>query len=311
MYYPILRGRQNELLALKELLKDNALSDKIIPVIEPVKLSPTLVNSLNAFVEKHRNIILIRNPQVGSFNVDARNPKNDKYKENLKTVISNNEIIRGLIIDKSTPGKIKKWHDNGVDDSDIVAICDNPDAIKYFEAAFENESGVKTIVPYASAFRRIRTGRILLEDKFNKKARNQDYEDDLDEFFSDDHLYYNTDGYLGFSDYSIIGSEYSESGFAPHAVAIHIVYFDDSKQLRIRHFVSDDNEDITDPANKFYQAVKKLVEWNKSQRLNTIGIKLFEKICEEQSYPGLGVVKKLSLMHHLELISKYLDGEKA
>ena len=78
----------------------------------------------------------------------------------------------------------------------------------------------------------------------------------------------------------------------------------------IRHFVSDDNEDITDPANKFYQAVRKLVEWNKTQNLKTIGIKEFEKICKEQSYPGLGVVKKLSLMHHLELIGDYLDGEK-
>ena len=40
-----------------------------------------------------------------------------------------------------------------------------------------------------------------------------------------------------------------------------------------------------------------------------MAIKTFEKICEEQSYPGLGVVKKLSLMHHLELVGRYLDGK--
>ena len=43
--------------------------------------------------------------------------------------------------------------------------------------------------------------------------------------------------------------------------------------------------------------------------LKTKGILEFERICEEQSYPGLGVVKKLSLMHHLELISQFFDGK--
>ena len=108
---------------------------------------------------------------------------------------------------------------------------------------------------------------------------------------------------------SIIGNEYSESGFAPHAVAIHIVYFDSDKNLRIRHFVSNTNDDISDPAQKFYEAVTQLVEWNKEHQLDTIAIKTFEKIYEEQSYPGLGVIKKLSLMHHLELMGRYLDGQ--
>ena len=85
MYYPILRGRQNELLAIKELLNASVLSDKIIPIIEPVKLSPTLVNTLTAFTEANRDLILIRNPKVGSFNVDAKNSKNAQYKEKFHT----------------------------------------------------------------------------------------------------------------------------------------------------------------------------------------------------------------------------------
>ena len=309
MYYPILRGRQNELLAIKELLNKSVLSDKIVPIIEPVKLSPTLVNTLNAFGNAKRCLALIRNPKVGSFSADARNSKNAQYKEKLQEVIKNQDIKRSYIVDKATPDKIAKLHQNGVSDSEIVAICDNPDAIKFYDMAFGGNSDVKTVVPYAPAFRRIRNGRILLEDKFNKKTRNQDYADEPDEFFSNDHLYYEEDGYLGFSDYSIIGGEYSESGFAPYAVAIHIVYFDEAKELRVHHFVSIDNDDAKDPANKFYQAVSQLVEWNKTKKLDTIAMKTFEKICEEQSYPGLGVVKKLSVMHHLELIGRYLDGD--
>lgn len=309
MYYPILRGRQNELLAIKELLNESRLSDKITPIIEPVKLSPTLVNTIKVFADANRDLVLIRNPKVGSFKVDIKNTKNAKYLESLKTILSESKLLRGIIVDKETPSRVKKWHQKGTTDEEIVSLCTNPDAIKFFEDAFNGSAEVRTVVPYASAFRRIRNNRVLLEDKFNKKGRNQDYIDDPDEFFSNDHIYYAKDGYVGFSDYSIIGQEYSESGFAPYAVALHIVYFDESKELRVHHFVSEDNEDISDPANKFYQAVKQLVDWNKTQKLDTLAIQTFERICAEQSYPGLGVVKKLSLMHHLELIGRYLDGK--
>ncbi len=43
---------------------------------------------------------------------------------------------------------------------------------------------------------------------FNKLSRNVDYLDNDDEFYSDDHLYYKEDGYVAFSDYSVIGGEY-------------------------------------------------------------------------------------------------------
>lgn len=115
---------------------------------------------------------------------------------------------------------------------------------------------------------------------------------------------------MGFSDYSIVGDEYVESGFAPYAVAIHIVYFTSDDLLRVRHFVSDTNDDITDPAGKFAEALEKLVIWNQTKQLNTYGIQAFEEMYRNRSYPGLGTVKKLSIMHHIELMSQYLDGGK-
>ena len=42
--------------------------------------------------------------------------------------------------------------------------------------------------------------------------------------------------------------------------------------------------------------------------LDTVGIREFEAAYNAQTYPGLGVVKKYSIMHHLELMSRYLDG---
>lgn len=34
MYYPYLRGRQNELLCLRELLENDVIGKKIVPIIE-------------------------------------------------------------------------------------------------------------------------------------------------------------------------------------------------------------------------------------------------------------------------------------
>ena len=39
MYFPYLRGRQYELLALRELATNHLLGDYVTPIVEPVKLS--------------------------------------------------------------------------------------------------------------------------------------------------------------------------------------------------------------------------------------------------------------------------------
>lgn len=311
MYYPILRGRQNELLALKELCENGLLSDKIIPIIEPVKLSPTLVNTIETFNQFRHQCVLIRNPKVGSFMSDSKNPKNEKNLGRLMAIVNeDNSIVRGFIIDSNTEQVMNEWRGQVQSDDYILTLCLSPDRIKYYQEASIGETGIRVVVPYSPAFRRIRKHRILLEDKFNKKPRNSDYLDEDDEFFSSDHLFIDEDDYIGFSDYSVIGEEYSEAGFAPYAVAIHIVYFDRENNLRIHHFVSENNDDITDPAGKFYEALEKLVIWNRTMKLDTMGIKKFVEIYDAQTYPGLGVVKKLSIMHHLELLGRFLDERK-
>ncbi|MEH7072061.1 sce7725 family protein, partial [Priestia megaterium] len=165
-----------------------------------------------------------------------------------------------------------------------------------------------SLIPEESAFRRkVRLNKVLIADRFKKQVRNADYCGIEDEAFSEDHLYYKEDGFIGFSDYSIVGEDYFESGFAPYAVAIHIVFFDENNALRIKHFVSDSNEDFNDPAGKFYEALTKLAAWQERENMNTLGMKEFMKHYQNGTYPGLGTVKKLSLMHHIELVSQYLD----
>ena len=62
MYFPYLRGRQFELIALRELLDNNLIGKKIVPIIEPIKPTSTLAKTLNLYTEKHLAYALIMNP---------------------------------------------------------------------------------------------------------------------------------------------------------------------------------------------------------------------------------------------------------
>ena len=309
MYFPYLRGRQYELIALRELIDNNRLSKHVIPIIEPVKVSPTLLSTIKAFNEKSRNVILIRNPHVGTYESDSMKEKNAATFEKIQNVITSSNVYSGIIIDENSHILVNKMLQQGVQYDKMVSLCLNSDNIENLKITFDKNNPQYNIIPYSPAFRRVRKGnRVMIDDKFNKLPRNNDYLDCSDEFFSDDYLYCYEDGYYGFSDYSIVGEEYSESGFAPYAVAIHIVYMDKDNALRIHHFVSDSNDDISDPANKFYEALSKLIEWNRQKNLTTLAMQKFESMYRNETYPGLGVVKKLAIMHHIELLGDYLNG---
>ena len=307
MYFPYLRGRQFELIALRDLVDKGVLSDKIIPIIESVKLSSTLIKTIESYGKKGKQLGIIVNPKVGGFKIDIEEEKNQKLKNSLLTSLKENDYILYMILLSANlnPDEFIKNHKDN-----MGTICDNKDAIPVYEANFAKMKVKYNLIPDESGFRRkIRNNRVLLADKFNKQERNNDYIEIDDEPFSEDHLYYVDDGYIGFSDYTVVGKEYNDTGFAPYAVAIHIVYFDSDKSLRVKHFVSDSNDDISDPAGKFQEALSKLVEWNKKKQIKTVAMKEFEDLYRREAYPGLGAVKKLSIMHHLELIGQYLDKD--
>ncbi len=309
MYFPYLRGRQFELIAIRELSEKGKLSNFIVPIIEPVKLSSTLSNTIQICNNNGNKIAIVVNPQVGSLLLDAQKDKTGEKLVNLQNQIINSQnVIKVVIADKDATDKYTKLIANGVAPNDIMAIYFDKEFKNLYSDLFNNQT-LYNVIPYEPAFRKIRGRRVMIADRFAdvKKERNNDYANKEDESFSEDHLYYDADGYDGFSDFSIVGKDYQETGFAPYAVAIHIVYFNDDDELRIHHFVSDSNDDISDPANKFYEAVSKLVEWNATMNLNTEGMRIFEELHNSGAYPGLGVVKKLSIMHHLELMGQYLE----
>ena len=273
MYFPYLRGRQKELLCLRELLDAGKLSSKIIPIIEPVKFSSTLFSTLTKFIEMGHQVIVIRNPEVGSFrkesgdmikNTEKESDEKKKEKirktlEGYKEVWNNPQIQKAYLVDDDVISMVRE---KKIDAKDVVMINIKKGNYRFYEEYGEEIIGKYTVVPKGGDFEDIiEDDIIILEDSYRKAKRNIDYIENPDELFSRNHIVYKKRGFVGFSDFSMVGNDFDESGFAPLAIAIHIMYFGNRDELKIHHFVSESNESISDPARKFEEAMNKLVNW--------------------------------------------------
>lgn len=309
MYFPYFRGRQFELIALRELVENNAIGEKIIPVLEPIKPTSTLAKTLSVYSEKKHLHALVGNPAVGEFvtKMKEKDRNADSAVQEIYDDLESEFLIRAYIMKPGTSKTLLKRQDV----EKLMIVNPKRDCMTEYLKVYESVEPLYTLLPDDRTFsRKAPKSKIMFEDRFPKAAKNADYSKNVDEFFSEDHLYYDAEGFKGFSDYSIVGSDYSETGFAPLAVAIHIVYFDKDKVLRVRHFVSDSNADMNDPAGKFGEALAKLVDWVEQNNIpKTIGLRAFLECYEKGKYPGLGTVKKYSIMHHLELMNMFLEGE--
>lgn len=298
MYYPILRGKQFELICLRELatiIQPNLFC----PVIEPVRenLSPLLktVKSLN---EKSISPIIILNPTIGDFSSNNT--------ELLK--LTQNDIT-------FTPCfKVKS-----ISDLDILEKCKK----EISECAFFIENGIEKTLPPAlrdakytfvnknkippGAMTQLRN-LVLFDDCFDKKTRNADYEDRS--HFSTLHLEWKLANAIGFGDYTILSEEYSESGGPAYVVTIHLSYIDKEEfdTMYVRHFSSFDDESPANPGGKFKDALNKVVKYNQenpdvfdktkglSELISLVG----------NPFPGLGQVKKYSIKHHVETVCNFI-----
>lgn len=315
MYFPYLRGRQFDLIAIRELLENDLIDENIIPIIEPIKLTSTLISTLSLFVEKERDILIIQNPSVGNFaNELEGHDLYDGYVDLLKSKF----VIISHILNENSSRQIQEITLNiGKDIKDLAIIHRDISLLPMYKQIYLGDKPEYNIIPDEQSFRRkLRNQNLIcIKDKFVKQKRNTDYVLKQDEFFSEEHLHYSSENLKGFSDYSVVGDDYSEGGFAPYAIALHIVYFsqddNDDNILRIRHFVSDSNEDIRDPALKCAQALGKLDSWLATIEKNKVETYAINRLLEyysKGSYPGLPSLKKLAIMHHIQLVNVFLRG---
>lgn len=310
MYFPYLRGKQYELIALRELSQSMGENNVIYPVVEPVRDSiSTLRLTIEQLKEDEVSFTIIINPKVGDFDSDHKqvieiiNQHVGEYENFLIGVLikptTNLGYINSLLDDIEYDYSLNMIHKGRFPDMDRLQNFINKQDIAY------NLFSDPTII---RRYRRIidYSTKVVLSDPFNSKPTNADYAKTPDEFFSDEHNFYEEDGFAGFADYVTIGDDYSDSGFAPYAVAIHLTYEKDNGQIWIRHFVSDSNEDYTDVPGTYREALRKLIGYINDNNIQSEACDEFRDHYNQGHYPGLGSVKKLSIKHHLELITDIL-----
>lgn len=312
MYFPFLRGKQFELIALRELAEKMGEAETIHPVIEPVKKTiSTLESTVDSLIHHNVPFTLIINPLVGDFRddpspiIDLVNRLIQDYEHHEIGIILNRNTDLGYIsrlIDRITfCSKATFIHLDRF--SDLQALHNLTDELDIVYNIF-NET-----LPIRRYRKIIRANtKVILSDNFNSRRINAEYAENPDEFFSEEHKYFEEDGYVGFSDYSIIGYEYNESGFAPYAVAVHLTYHREVEdQVWIRHFVSDSNDDYLDVAGKYREALDKLIQYINNENIQSEACDEFRQHARNGHYPGLGTVKKLSIKHHIELLMNLLE----
>lgn len=296
MYYPYLRGKMYELIAIRDLINENLIDTEYIhPIIEPVKDTLTFQKLIDVANDHDYNLNIIVNPNHGNF----------EDREKLNKLVTQKNFRRSLLVNQDT----NIIEENRNNENTLLFIEENQEIDQQLKlnkkilVAPHNLNYSQYVNPENTV--------VVFKDCFPKKKRNSDYLENDDERFSTLHLLYRQNGYKGFGDYSIVGNEFSENGFAPYAVVIHIVYFDENNRLNIHHFVSDSNDGIKNPGLKFNEALQKFEEWYKrtdSKNKSNAAEQLI-KYLKEDKYPGLGVLKKIGVMHHLEIMNRYLKNE--
>jgi hypothetical protein len=310
MYHPYFRGKQFELLTIRESAK--LLADKdFIPIIEPVRESlGGLERTLKAISDVSGKAVVIVNPYhgEGGVGISALLKKFDTGFFRNKSISAGILLRSDLLLEEATAFyDAHKEHSPtfvhaGFLEPKGLAAHLGDDLPASRQVFVEDHAKLLYRRHFASGM------RILVRDGF-KRQRNADYPP-LEEF-SDLHVTYHDLNMVGFGDFLIVGDSYSDTGGPAYAVAIHLTFIDPDKDdvMYIYHFVSDTRDTPTDPAGKFAQALKKLIDKldsGSSKLQETSAIQEFRELHVKGHFPGLGYVKKLSMKHHIETLAQYL-----
>lgn len=308
MYHPYFRGKQYELITIRENAARLAQA-RFLPIIEPVREAlGGLDKALKAVCEARGQAVVVVNPHYG---------------DHAGGGVSISSLLATSFLDKSGIGAgiLLK---NGMTVPQAME-CINAHAAHaptLIHAGFSDGKGLADALGsslgqmrhvfidednrlYRRHFKNAE--RILVKDGFERR-RNRDHPDV--EFFSDLHITYADEGMDGFGDFLTVGDDYSESGGPAYAIAIHLTFIDPDADdaMFVYHFKSKRMDTPADPAGKFAEALDKLVEAVDapgSKICPTNAVAEFKDLKAKAHFPGLGYVKKLSMQHHIETMARY------
>lgn len=308
MYFPLLRGKQYELVALKEFAEENSGSQTVCPIIEPVRVLPdVLVRAAEILSQHGMRYCVVLNPEKGDFVLETNRFEIGDYLNRFGNLAI--QPIPAFIADGNSASVMKMIERNDLHDVMVIfedafdienidddALCNNRDVSYIVCGPVDSRSNKRYLM-------RTKKHIIRLDDCFVVRKPNTAYRGIDEDPYTEEPFYYDEDNFYGFSDYCVLPKAFVEGGTTPAAVAIHLTYKKRNDAIWVRHFVSDEEYEKENIRNKFENAVKKVVEFY-SDITPTDAVSWL--LANKDRYPGLGALKKITVKNHLELISNIL-----
>lgn len=177
MYYPILRARQFELIALRELATEEATQGVILPILEPVKETHNnLTLAHQVFQNKNQTAYLILNPTIGELAGDS-----NYYLEYLSE-LEDSKFLPAFHYRNNSDFINQSIESFGLNSCMIICQNDvNPEDLEFRQLLAKNEVSSlnvgdpnrnRTLHRYIKSLNK---NYIRLDDLFEKQARNSDY----------------------------------------------------------------------------------------------------------------------------------------
>ena len=308
-YFPFLRGKQNELLAVRELASSITRNGRVIPIIEPVNANSSTRLSLDRFIEESMPFLFICNPIHGRFNADHVGLRSSLIGQVL--IDYDNWTPSLYVRDQTSVQELELFIETYSDEHHLALIYygrPQRNAVRRMieECSFRWHVFIDKRVEREYIQSVSTHHRVQIYDPFVRRSRNADYPER--EFFTDCNTVSGNPNRLDFGDFSIVGDHYTETGGPAYAVALHHVHYaENSRTLHLSHFISDRIHTPVDTPGKIIEAVKHLVEsFDIFKPNDTQACQEYCLMNQSEQSRGLGYMKRLAIKHHLEIMLR--DG---
>lgn len=301
MYWPYLRNRTNEVFAIKEIAPKIALNRLVVPIFQLVAVDKDFKNRAAGIAKLGQRFCLLINAYRAASISAAMSLIDDLDAGYPGIVFPGVEILHDTPVSEIT-GFVSKYSSKrcvivhrsawgGGNLNSILAALAIPPVHVYLISALQGVTA-----PSVTA------GNVILTDGFLRQATNGAYP--AQSVFHNHATTFANAGYNGFGDFGPVGDYYRVGGGQASHVALHLTQFG-GNSLVCNHFVSHTVPVLSHIHVKYDDALSQLRGYAlpNASGFNTAGVSDYHY---PHVYRGLGMPKRWSIKHHVELMNSFL-----
>lgn len=307
MYLPYLRNRTNEVFAVLESAPVISAQRLVLPLFNLVDEGPHFPARLHKIAAAKQPVALIVNTASRL-----------KWVEVANLAAAVQAVYPGMVfpafeISEATTQADLAWFAAQFSRVPTLFVHRVPAAFSGLDAALINFASppihVASLAAVASVrqLRAPRRGDVVMVDAFSRQIVNGAYP--ARSPFSNHAYSYSSYGFNGFSDFATIGDHFKKGGGQASHVALHLTE-PSGANLVCNHFVSHSTPKSAGIRFKYVDALSQLrahVASNPAPFATTGA----QEYVAAHAYRGLGIAKRWSIRHHLELMHHILSSAGA